>query len=119
MLSNPTPIGKPKQRTIQQNRALHLCFQLIAEALNDAGLDMRSVLKPEVDIPWSKDTVKEYLWKPVQRIQLMKSSTTELSVHDIDTIFETLNRFLSKHGIHVPFPSAEELMKEQDRLYPN
>ena len=37
-----------KQRTIQQNRALHLYFQLIADRLNDAGLDMRVVLKPDM-----------------------------------------------------------------------
>ena len=43
---------------------------MIANALNDAGLDMKKVLKPEIDIPWNTATVKEYLWRPVQNLQL-------------------------------------------------
>lgn len=106
-----------KQRTIIQNRALHLYFQLVADTLNDAGLDMRAVLKPEVEIPWSKDTVKNYLWRPIQEIQLRKKSTTELTTKEIDEIFETMNRHLAKHGVHEPFPSIEELInRERDTI---
>lgn len=102
------------QRTIRQNRALHLYFQLIANALNDAGLDMRVVLKPEIQIPWSKDSVKEYLWRPIQQMQLQKKSTTLLTTKDIDAVYDTLNLFLSeKHGISEPFPSIEEIMNRQ------
>lgn len=54
-----------KQRTILQGRALHKYFELVGEALNVAGLDMKKVLKPNVDIPWNKDSVKNFLWKPV------------------------------------------------------
>ena len=28
----------------------------------------------------------------------------------IDIVFETVNRHLAKHGVHVPFPSIEDLM---------
>lgn len=92
------------QRTNQQNKALHTFFELVAEALNEAGLDMRKTLKPEIEIPWSKETVKEFLWRPVQKMQLDKKSTMELTTKDIDVIYDTLNRFLSKHGIHIDFP---------------
>lgn len=98
-----------QQRTSQQNKALHVFFHNVAEKLNDAGLDMRTVLKPHVEIPWNKETVKEFLWRPIQELQLRKQSTTELTTKDIDAIYETLNRFLAKHGIHEPFPSFEEL----------
>ena len=77
-------MSEEKQRTLTQNRALHLYFQLVADTLNDAGLDMRVVLKPEIDIPWSKNTVKEFLWKRIQEIQLRKASTTELTTKEID-----------------------------------
>jgi len=101
------------QRTLCQNRALHLYFQLVADALNDAGLDMRKTLEPEVEIPWSKDSVKEYLWRPIQKIQLQKKSTIQLTTKDIDTIYDTLNMFLAKHGLYEPFPSIEEIMAKQ------
>jgi hypothetical protein len=104
-----------KQRTIQQNRALHLYFQLIADRLNDAGLDMRVVLKPEVEIPWSKESVKEYLWRPIQKISLRKKSTKELSTSDIDKVYMTLNRFLAeKHGVSEPWPSFDDLLERMD-----
>jgi len=109
----PTPEKKEEKRTLRQNRALHLYFNLIAERLNDAGLDMKAVLKPEIDIPWTGGTVKDFLWRPIQRLQLGKKSTTELTTKDIDKIFDTVNRHLAKHGIHEAFPSIEEIMRKQ------
>ena len=103
-----------KQRTIQQNRALHKYFGLLANSFNDAGLDMKKVLKPEIDIPWSGASVKEYIWKPIMKAQLQKSSTTELTTKEIDKVFDTINRFLSeKFGITESFPSIEEIISKQ------
>ena len=102
---------KEKQRTILQNNALHLYFENLAETLNSAGLDMKKVLKPEIDIPWSKETVKEYLWKPIQNAQLGKKSTTELTTKEIDKVFDTINRHLGeKLGVHTDFPSIEDIL---------
>lgn len=104
-----------KQRTITQNSALHLFFEMLACELNNAGYDMRKVMKENVDIPWNKDTVKEYLWKPVQEMQLLKKSTTELEKKEVDLIYETLNRHLGERfGIHVEFPSEETLKSQKD-----
>ena len=103
------------QRTIQQNKALHKYFEILAETLNDAGLDMRVVLKPHVEIPWGKETVKDFLWRPIQSLQLGKRSTTELTTKDINKIYDTLNRHLAeKFGIYEPFPSIEELIEYGD-----
>lgn len=103
-----------KKRTLQQNRALHLYFGMLAETLNDAGLDMRVILKPEVSIPWSKNTIKEYIWRPIQNAQLGKKSTTELKTNEINLVWETINRHLSeKFGVTEPFPSIEEIMESQ------
>lgn len=104
-----------KQRTLKQNNALHKMFELLADELNTAGLDMRKTLKESIDIPWSKDTVKDYLWRPIQKAQLQKSSTTELTTKDIDSVFETLNRHLGeKFGLHVDFPSIEQVIRSQE-----
>ena len=95
-------------RTIQQNKAIHSYCAILAEKLNDAGLDMRVVLKPEVDIPWSKQTVKDFLWRGVQQVQVGKKSTTELTTKEVNDIYETLNRHLSeKFGITQDFPHHE------------
>lgn len=101
-----------EKRTERQSRALHLFFEMLALALNESGNDMKKVLKPHVDIPWSKETVKEYLWKPMQEAQLMKKSTTELDRKEIDKVYETLNRYLGENtGVFVAFPSEESLTK--------
>jgi hypothetical protein len=83
--------------------------------LNEAGLDMRRTLKPEIDISWTQGTVKEYLWRPVQLAQLQKESTTELTTTEIDDVFNTINRHLGeKFGLHVPFPSIEDLILKEE-----
>jgi hypothetical protein len=99
------------QRTTQQNRALHKYFALLATELNAAGLDMKATLKPSIEIPWTPENVKEHLWKPFQNFQLNRESTTDLSVREVDDVYNTLNRHLGeKLHIHVPFPSAESDM---------
>ena len=95
-------------RSNEQNNALHLGLSMIAKSLNDAGLDMKKVLKPEVDIPWTTDSVKEYLWRPVQKVMTGKKSTTELNkTNEIDEVWEVLMRHLGeKHELEfIPFPS--------------
>jgi len=102
--------SKPSQRTIQQNKALHLYFTQLAEALNDAGYDMRKTLKPDVEIPWNGTTIKEYLWRPIMKAQLDKKSTTEMTTKELDQVLETLTRHLtSKLGVLVDFPSIETI----------
>ena len=97
-----------RTRTNRQNRALHVYFTLLGEALNDAGADMRSVIREGIDIPWTPTTVKEYLWRPVQEQQLGKKSTTELTTKEIDEIYDTINRAIGERtGVHVPFPCIQ------------
>jgi len=101
------------KRTAQQNRALHVLFALLAQTLNDNGLDMRKTLKPGVEIPWSGRSVKEHLWRPVQKLQLDKGSTTELTTVEIDQVFDTITRHIGEQfGISVPFPSIEITLQE-------
>lgn len=94
-----------EQRTNQQNRALHKFCDLLAVALNDAGLDMKTVLKPEVDIPWTKESVKIHLWKPIQKVMMDKESTTEMNTADPSKVYDVLMRHISeKFGIYVEWP---------------
>ena len=103
-----------KKRTITQNSALHLWFQQLADALTEAGLDMRVVLKPEIEIKWTGASIKEYLWKPVMEKMFGNKSTTEMTTTEIDEIFEVITKHLSeKFGEwcdYVPFPSIETLI---------
>ena len=98
-----------EKRTLQQNRALHKYFELLADELNDAGLDMKKVIT--VDVPWSAETIKEWIWKPVQKAQLLKESTTEMTTAEVNKVYETVNRLMAeKFGVHVSWPSIENDM---------
>ena len=103
------------QRTSQQNKALHLGCELIADSLNSAGLDMRKVLKPEICIPWTTESVKEHIFRPIMILMTNKRSTTELDkVKEIDDIWEVIMRFLMEHHHvdYIPFPHDETKSEE-------
>ena len=99
---------KDGQRTIKQNSAIHVFFGRLADKLNDAGLDMKKVLKPHIDIPWTAASVKTWLWKPVMKVMIEKDSTTEMKRSNVTKVYEALNRHLAdKFGISVPFPQNQ------------
>jgi len=99
------------QRTLRQNRALHKYFSMLADALNDAGLDMKKTLKPEIEIPWTPENVKNHLWRPIQEAYLTKESTTELETPDVQKVYKVLDRYLAeKHGVSIAFPCDEPPM---------
>lgn len=98
------------QRTLTQNAALHKYCKLLADDLNEAGLDMKQVIKPGIDIPWTMESVKENLWKPVQIAVTGKESTTKPLTNEYNEIYEVLSRHLSmKLGIDVAWPTRESI----------
>jgi len=100
-----------KKRTLRQNNSLHLYFNHLSKALNDAGLDVQTTLKHNISVPWSDKTVKELIYKPILKAQLGKDSTTQMTTKEIDLVFDTITRFTSeKLGLQVDFPSIETLM---------
>ncbi len=99
-----------KQRTAQQNRAMHLWLRVLVEKLNAAGLDMKKVIKKEVDIPWTLDSIKEYVWKPVQEAMYKKESSSDLNTLEMIEVAKVIDRHLqSKFGsdAHVEWPTQE------------
>ena len=99
---------KKSQRTLKQNKCMHKYFELLAQELNGAGLDMRKTLKPSVEIPWTKESVKEHLWKPIQEAMINRESTTKLNTAEVGDIYSVLNRHMGeKHGIYVGWPHYE------------
>lgn len=101
------------QRSNKQNAALHKYLTMLSDALNDAGLDMRKVLKPGVEVPWNLERAKEQLWRPIQIAMTDKVSTTEPEKGDYVKIYEVLNRHMAeKFGISLPWPCKETMEDE-------
>ncbi len=97
-----------KQRTSTQNAALHLYCTQLAEALNDAGLDMVTVLSPGTEIPWTEHSIKSEMWKKVQKAMTGHESTTKPKTTEYGPIYDTISRYISQtFGVFVPWPSKD------------
>ena len=103
-----------EKRTINQNKALHLWFDMVAEKLNEVGLEQKITLGT-IDVPWTKETVK-MLFKKVAMAQFNKPHTSDLTSKELTQTVDTFNRYISEKGISQPFPSIEEIINQQ-RIY--
>lgn len=103
---------RERQRSDQQRKAIEVYCRELAKALNDAGLDQRSVLaamSEGVEIPWRQESIKDVLWRRVQTAQTGKQSTTQLSRQEVGQIYEIVNRWTSDtFGVGVPWPEREK-----------
>ena len=96
-----------KPHTAKQRAALHLLCERLADVLNEAGLNRRVVLEElanrGIDAEWSKDSVKELIWKPIQEVLTGFESTEENSTTSYDVTYQHLVRhFGTVHGITLP-----------------
>lgn len=106
-----------KQRTTQQNKSLHLYFEFLATELNNAGYDVLKTLRHDISIDWNATLIKELIWRKVQLASYKKKSTADLTSGELQVLWETINRHIGeKFGIHVPFPSLEDLVEQDKRM---
>jgi len=99
-----------KQRTLTQNKAMHLYCGQLADTLNEAGYDFRKTIKHDVDVPWSADLVKDFMCRPIQKALTGLDSTTKPERKQYGEIYEVLNRHTSqKLGVFVPWPCKENM----------
>ena len=70
-------------------------------------------ISENIDIPWSPETIKDYLWRPIMKAMLKKDSTAKLDSNEIDKIYDVLNKTIAERtGVSVEFPSIDRLMEE-------
>ena len=95
-------------RTLQQNSAMYKYFQLLADALNEAGMEIHmEYLGKTAEIPWTPTAVKERLWLPIMQSMFDIKSTAKLDRKQVSEVYEVLSRWLAtERGILLDFPSA-------------
>lgn len=106
-----------QNRTANQNRALHLYLELVADTLDKEGHTLQDVVAQikRAEIRPTKENLKEVVWRPLQQAIYNKESTTQLETHEVDRVYETMNKWLGQQfEIHVPFPSLESLLEEYE-----
>jgi hemoglobin-like flavoprotein len=100
-----------KQRTAQQNKALHLYLTQVAQELDRQGHTMQNVVKKitKVEIKPTLYNVKEMIWREIQKAVLGKDSTTFLEKNEIDQVYDVMNKWLGTYfEIYIPFPNDEQ-----------
>lgn len=126
-----TPIGttitaeidvEKNPKTPKQRKALHVWFELLAEILNDAGLDKKVVLealeKYGLYVPWSKESVKEDLYKPVMKAMTTKESTEQLNTKQPKEVCKVLGTRLSE-SLGITPPDWPHKPTEEESRYDN
>ena len=103
-----------KLRTTQQNKGIHLWCSMIADAYNEKGLTINVVLTKfkNMELYWSKESVKEIIIKTAMKRMLFKGSTTQLLKNgsEIERLIDVITKFNAQMGIeYIPFPSEENV----------
>ena len=98
-------------RTLLQNSALHKWFTMIAEKLIEDGQTFNIKLGTAQSM-WSRNTVKENLFRPIMKAITKKESTTELTTKEVGELEESMHDVTSRNfHFTIPFPSKERLLK--------
>lgn len=100
----------PTKRTNQQSKALHKYLEMVSHELQNQGQSMRDVVRkmPLIEIPPTKNALKEIVWKPIMEVTLGRKSTTELKTNEVTQVYEIMAKFLAEQfQIDIPFPSEE------------
>lgn len=59
----------------------------------------------EVEVPYTKENVKDYIWRPVQIALFQIASSKDLTTKQVSEVYEALNLFLiERFCVYVPWP---------------
>ena len=95
-------------RTWRQNNTLHLLFRRMAEALNDAGFEIPHPFKPDLEIPYSEESVKELLYKPIITMYFKVDRSTDLDAEQLSESMTILVDAVNRNtGVYVHIPTGE------------
>ena len=95
-------------RTWRQNNTLHLLFRRMAEALNDAGFEIPHPFKPDLEIPYSEESVKELLYKPIITMYFKVDRSTDLDTEQLSESMTILVDAVNRNtGVYIPIPTGE------------
>ena len=105
-----------KTRSNLENRALHLYFTHVAIALLEVGINYHytDVITGEVmEIPFTGELVKDWIWRPLQKTMFKVESTTKLTNSMINDILDVLSLWLGEKNKLVKFPNKMDLLIKQ------
>lgn len=107
-------VKQERQRTLRQNRAMHLMLTQLADELNSHGKTMMRVLDKTADIAWTDWSTKEFLLRPFIRAMFGKESTTDLTTKELTLATDAMLDHVAKvTGVALDFPSVDQIINQQ------
>lgn len=100
-------------RTGSQNNSIHLFFEWIANAFNELGHTYTNPMG--IETFWTKNLVKEVIWKPLQMSLYGTDSTTKLEKDQINLIADGIIKHFSEQGYELKFPSLQSFLNHIDK----
>lgn len=102
-----------RTRTSRQQAALEVWCRGVAQMFNEAGITREvhsSIFKGgSFECDWTRDSIKNEIWRPVQIALTNKESTTDPTTVEYGQIYETLVRVFGGKGIALPaWPVREQ-----------
>ena len=89
--------------TQKQVNALNLWCRMVAECFREAGLDVRQIIREDVEIPVTEYFVKNNLYKPLLEVRTGKKSTMDQTTTEPSEIAEIIHRhYAQKYGLNLP-----------------
>ena len=107
-----------------QRNSLHKYCRLVASDLNGAGITQQQLndsFKEGADIDNTMESVKEGVWRRIQKIVLGIHSTENLKTNQVNEVLQPVQKFLAQRlGITTAWPDRygemlESLSYESDR----
>lgn len=96
-----------KQRTLNQNSAMHKWFEMIEEHCQERGLTRDVLFKNPAELPITKHMLKDF-FRMVGNMMFHRKSTAELEKGEIDPVIKVCEReFAKRLDSTIPFPSID------------
>ncbi len=98
-------------RSTLQNSALHLFFTILANQLNENGIDFifENVIYGKIEMKFTPEIVKNFIWRPIQKTLFNIDSTTKINTLQINEILDVITLHFGNSGIPISFPNNFDL----------
>ena len=99
------------KRSSLQNRSLHKFFVIIADELNELGMEFQyfGVTGKQLSTRYTTNIVKNHFWRPIQQTLFNIESTKDINTKQINEITDVIVKFFGDKGVYVEFPNRESL----------
>lgn len=98
----------PDMRTLQQNKALHVEFELIEEHCTERGLTVDMLILHPTEFPITRHLIKDF-FREIGRVLFGRESTADLEKHEFQKTQETFEREIARRlDYTAPFPSINK-----------